>query len=146
MLHLCEHYSVSEADVASSPGMRDQVDGFCRAAYEYDFVRGLGVDETGHFSPSFLMGRGGFLAYLVDSTMNVRIILPVVPVECLDDLFRFLGCGRVVEIDQGFPVDDPFEDWKVFSYLVNIVRDGLLHRLASDSSDWKLSGEKARSD
>src|SRR5439155_14704554 len=77
MLHLCEHDTVAEADVRSSPGMSCKIDGLCCSAYE-DYLRRVpSVDELGDFSPGVFVRYGGFFAYPIDSSVDVGVVLVV---------------------------------------------------------------------
>src|SRR5207245_10748251 len=90
MLHLCEHDTVAEADVRSSPGMSCKIDGLCCSAYE-DYLRRVpSVDEVGDFSPGVFVRYGRFFAYPVDSSVDVGVVLVVESIQGLDDLNRFL--------------------------------------------------------
>ena len=46
--------------------------------------------------------------------MNIRVVLSIVSVDCFYDGLRFLGRGRVIEIDEWFSVDLACENWKIF--------------------------------
>src|SRR6266566_7297961 len=77
MLHLCEHDTVAEADVRSSPGMSCKIDGLRCSPYEDYLGRVLSVDELGDFSPGVFVRYGGFFAYPVDSSVDVGVVLVV---------------------------------------------------------------------
>src|SRR5207253_3760132 len=69
MLHLCEHDTVPEAYVCSSPGMGCEINRLGCSAHEDYLGRILSVDEMGDFSPGVFICYSRFFAYPVDSSV-----------------------------------------------------------------------------
>src|SRR6266446_6567563 len=101
-------------------------------------------------SPSFFVGYCRFLAYPVNSSVDVSVVMVVESVQRFDDLDWFLGGCSVVEINNGSPVDFALENWKLGSYPLYVVPASLLdrvdlgvalHGLSSDREDRNIVEE-----
>src|SRR5467141_312792 len=101
-------------------------------------------------SPSFFVGYCRFLAYPVNSSVDVSVVMVVESVQRFDDLDWFLGGCSVVEIDNWSPIDFALENWEVGSYPLHVVPAGFLrrvdlgvalHGLSSDREDLNIVGE-----
>src|SRR5581483_5161302 len=102
MFHLGDEDLVAWADARAAERGRNEVDGFRRAADEYDFARVGGVEEPPYAFARRIVGLGGFDAERVDAAMDVRVFLGVVPHQTIDDRLRLLRGRGVVEIDERF--------------------------------------------
>jgi len=71
------------------------------------------IDELPDLVPGFLKGLGGFYAKVMDTTVDVAVILLIIIADGPDDLNRLLrGCG-IIKIDQRPLVNGLGEDGEV---------------------------------
>lgn len=64
-------------------------------------------DGTLHLCATHLCGK------IMYAPVHIGVVLPVVVVQGLQDSFRLLGCGSVVQIDERLPVHLLVEDGEV---------------------------------
>ena len=100
VLHLGQYDRVAAADVASTPGVGDEVDRFGGIPDEHDLVRVGGVDQARRHGPGVLVGRGRSFRQLVYAAVDVGGVFGVVGVHCLDHGQRFLAGRGAVEVDE----------------------------------------------
>ena len=101
---------VALADILAAPALGDEIDAFGCATNEDDFLGARSVEETADFFAGGFVGVGGAGGEFVGGAMDVGIFVGVEVAEAVDDAFRFLRCGRVVEPDEGLAVDALLED------------------------------------
>ena len=104
MIHHCKNHFIARVNEHLSKRIRHQVNGFCCAACEDDFVLMFGVDVALHGS------AGGFMCFcsqvreVMCSAMDIAVIAGVIIHDRIDHRLRLLGCGGIVQVNQGLPV------------------------------------------
>src|SRR6185436_9875995 len=73
------------------------------------------VDEPPHSFTRRVVGVGGVHAEHVHATMNIRVLVAVVPNQAIDDALRLLRGRRVIQVHQRLSMNAPSQDWKVFA-------------------------------
>jgi len=86
-------------EVAKTPRVSDEVDGFCCAPDEDDFGRVFGVYEFGYGFATVFIQVCGFDAECMHGTVDVGVVLLVVICYSFDDLSWFLCGGSIIKID-----------------------------------------------
>ena len=110
VLHLGQQDAVAPVDVGPAPAVADQVDGLGDVAGEHDLPHAPGVDEAGHLLPGRLVGGGRLLGDLVDASVDVRVVAPVVVVQRRDHRLRLLRGVGAVQVDERMAVDLTLKD------------------------------------
>src|SRR5437867_2400237 len=100
MLHFGEQNFVAALEVRRAPGVCHEVNAFCGAARENDFVAAGSVNELRSAVPGCLESGGGAVAQLMNATMHIRVVMLVIIAERVDDRDRLLGGGSVIEINK----------------------------------------------
>ena len=113
VLHAGDDDLVAGLDRAAAETARHQVDAFGGAAGENDFLDAGRVQKGAHLFPRALVGGGGSLRQQVNAPVDVGVIAGVTPADGVDDRFRFLHRGGVVQIDQGLAVNPLMQDRKI---------------------------------
>ena len=104
VLHYGDQHFVLGFEVLDSPGVGYQVYGFGGAPDEYDLGGVFCFYEFGGGFAGVFVEFGCFHGEGVDRAVNVAIVVFVKVFFCFDDLFGFVGCGGVVEVDEGVSV------------------------------------------
>ena len=104
VLHDGEKHLVSRLQDVEPVPVGDSVQGRGRSAGEYDLVWRTGIDERRHPGPGSLVGIGGLDGKCMGTAVHVRVHRPVVVVDGIKHLHRFLSGGCRVEIHEGVPV------------------------------------------
>jgi hypothetical protein len=129
VLHVRDDHLVPFPEEGPAVGGGDQVDGLGGAPGEDDLVVAAGVDEAGDLLAPGLEAVGGPLAQVVQAPVDVGVIGLVGLAHGVDDLARFLGTGRVVEVDQRPPVDRLLQDREVGAHPFHVEgRHGVVAR------------------
>src|SRR5471030_1437924 len=118
MLEMRHDDLVALANVLHAPGLRDQVDAFCRAAHEDDLFRRCGANEAPNRVARTFVCIGRASRQCMRGTMNVRVLVRVEIRQAVDDRLRFLRRRGVVE---------PYELTSVHALLQNreVATDGV---------------------
>ncbi len=128
MLELRQDDGVSPPDVATSPGVGDEVDGLGGVADEDDLGRVRSADEVRHGLACTFVGRRGLLTDGVDAAMDVGAVAPLVGVHRLDDGAWLEGRGGAVEVREAAAGPElPLEDGEVATDDVSVEESGSVH-------------------
>src|SRR5471032_766537 len=120
MLEMRHDDLVALAHVLHAPGLRDQVDAFCRTAHEDDFLRRCSANEASHRIARTFVCVGRAPCQCVRGTMNVRVLMRVEIRQTVDDRLRFLRGRGIVEPDELSSVHTLSQNWEVTTNSVDI--------------------------
>ena len=128
MLHHAQHNLVACADVLKTKAGCDEIDRLRRRSGEDDLLVRGGVDEPSHCFSSRLIRLGRRIREIVQSAMDVRVLVLVSVRQAVYDLLRLLSRGRVVQIDKRLSIRALGEDREIRPYRFDIVSvEGRLH-------------------
>ncbi len=105
------------------------------------------AQEAAHTAAGGLEGLGGPAAQFVDAAVHVGTDVPVEVHLGFDDHRRFLGGGRIVQVDQGVPVHPLAQDGKVTPHRLQIEAGSLAHGAHSSApgNNWRSSRRRRSS-
>ena len=63
------------------------------------------IDEAGHGATGVLVGFGGHLAEVMNTPVDVAVLVKVIVAFAFDDTQWFLGGRRIVKVNQGLAID-----------------------------------------
>jgi hypothetical protein len=104
MLHLGDQNRIAGPEMRATPGARYEIDPFGRSASKNDRIRRSGSQVCGNRGPRFFVEFRGSSAQLVNSAVNIGMVLPIVPANFIDHAIRVLSRRGVVQIDQTMAV------------------------------------------
>ncbi len=133
-------YLVAGLDESAAIAVHHQIDALGGAAREDDFVLVFGVDEALRLVPCFFELRGGVLAQGMHRTMNIGVLLGLIPHQPVDHGLRHLAACGIVQIHQRLAVDMARKNREIRTYARHIQqvsdcilaanRGGLVHVLS----------------
>jgi hypothetical protein len=100
MLQDSYQHLVAGPERAPPPALGHQIDGLGRAPGEHDLRRARGAKKTRDLLACVVVGRGGPLAEVVQSTVDVGVLAGIEARDRVDHRSGLLTGGRIVEIDQ----------------------------------------------
>ena len=115
VLHCRHNDFVACLQKTAAIALRDQIDRFRGAAHKNNFLVGRRIDKSTNLFARRLIGRGGPLAEIVHTAMDVRILRAVVATERIDHLLGFLTGRAIVKIHQRLSMNFLFEYRKVLA-------------------------------
>ena len=113
VFELADDDFVAGPELAAAVARRDQVDAFGRAAGPDDLLGRWCVEKCRHTGPRRLEGPGRAIAQGVRRAVDIGIVLHVVAFDDVENSTRFLGGGRVVQVDQGLAANLLMQDRKL---------------------------------
>ena len=122
MLEVRDDDLVVLVDVASTPGLGNEVDALGGPAHEDDALGRRRIDERAHLRPRALVGVGRARGERVRGAMDVGIFALVEEREAVDHALRLLRRRGVVEPHERAPVDALVEDGEVAPDDVRVER------------------------
>jgi hypothetical protein len=122
MLHRGDDDLVAGADELAAVAVHHEVDAFGGAPDEDALTHVARVDKAFHLFTRAFVGRGRFLAQIMNAAMDVRVFLFEIDAAAVDDDLRYLRRGGVVEIDKGFAVDCLLQNRKVSANALDVPR------------------------
>lgn len=96
---------VSGADMLPPPALGNEVDRFRRSPQKDDFIGGCGVEKLANLIPRFLIRICRTGCQFMCGPVNIGIFVRVEIGQPIDDCLRFLCRCRIVQPDQGMPID-----------------------------------------
>ncbi len=124
VLHPRDQDLVAWLQVRARPALRDQVDRIGAPAREDDLAAVRRVDQALHLHAGAFVRLGRAFAQQMRRAMDVRVVVPVVVVQRVQDLPRLLRRVGVVEVDQRPAVHDLAEDGEVRPDLLDVEGRG----------------------
>jgi len=82
--------------------MRDEVNRFRRVAGKDHFARMFSVNEACNLGARIFVGVGRPFTERMNPPVNVGVVGPVIVIERLYHLRRFLGSGCVIQVNEWF--------------------------------------------
>src|SRR5262245_55862683 len=113
VLHRGDEDFLPHFDERPAVALGDEVDPLGGATNEDDLSIVRGVEKAGHLGAGTLKDLRGLLAQEVDPAMDIRVLRQVILSDRIEHVLRFLARGRVVEVDERFPVNLLLENGKV---------------------------------
>lgn len=120
MIHHCKNHFIARVYERFSKRIRHQVNGFRCAACEDDFVLEFGVDMALHGSAGTFMCFGRQVREVMCRTMDIAVIAGVIIHDCIDHHLRLLGCGGIVQVNQGLSVYPSVQNREIRADFLNI--------------------------
>src|SRR5262245_49470112 len=100
MLQFGEQNLVAGSEMSECPRIPDEVDAFRRTAGEDDFLSRSGVEKFRRALTSRFVSAGGTVAQLMDTAVDVGVVVLVVTDDGIENLPRLLAARRAVEVDE----------------------------------------------
>ena len=141
MLEMRDDDLVARTHVLQAERVRHEVDGLGGAAHEHDLLRRRRIDEARHLVAGSLVGIRRTGSQLVRRTVDVGVFVLIEVRQAIDDRFRLLRRGRVVEPDQRPAVHGLRQDRKIPPDGVDVERR--MRRLEARRSGRRL-GRRTR--
>src|SRR5581483_5542738 len=105
MLHGGDDNLIASSEERPAVALCDQINGLGRPADEDDLASLSGGEELSHRLPGALVGLRRHFAQRMDATMHIRVVRRIIPADRIDHDLRFLTRGRIVKVDERFPMD-----------------------------------------
>ena len=117
---------IAGLDLVQAIAVSDEVQRFRCILREDNFLGTRGIDEFRRAHAGILIDFRGLDGKRISPAMRIGIAAAVIPADCLDDLFRFLRRGTIIEISNLFPVHLHLEEREILQKFLCI-------------SHWKVS-------
>ena len=111
-----------------------EIDRLGRTARKNDLVDRTGIEKTAHILTRFLEFLGGFIGQGVKAPVHIGVGGTIDAGHALDDEFRLLGRGRIVQIDQRPAIDLALQDREFGADGVDVQGGGNLRLDGHDSA------------
>src|SRR3984893_6013145 len=130
VLHNGEHDLIARFDALAAERVGNKVDCLSRVAGEDDFFLARGVDESAYFFAGILLGLGRGVGEIMQSPMNIGVFGGVGVSHAIENGFRLLRRGGVIEVDERLAIYLKRQDRKVLPDardVISTVGQRLMH-------------------
>lgn len=122
MLHFRQENDVTRLEVFIAPGMGDEVDAVGGPGGEDDFSCFGGIKKLSAALSGRFVGKSSPHRKGVNAAVDVSVVALVIIYQSIDNTLRFLGRGRIIEVDERLAVNLLIKDREIGA---NILPGGI---------------------
>ena len=122
VFHSGDEHLVAGTKEAPAIALSDKVDGISGAPGEDHFVRCRSIDELSDLDSRCVKGGTGLATQMVHTTVNVGVLPAVEAENGVDDCYRLLCGGCIVEVDQRVTMYLLLQNGKILPDSVDVER------------------------
>ncbi len=123
MFHVGNQDFISGFQEITAPGICHQIDRFGGSLGKNDTSRGTGMNKPADFFPGLLIGISRLFTQDMNPPVDIRIIVPIIIDQLINDYLWFLRGGGVIKINQRLTgMDFPAQDGKILTDFFHIQR------------------------
>ena len=121
MFHRADQHFIARLHILPSVGPCNEIDTFRGSPHKDDFTDIRCVNEPSNLFACVLVGLRRYLAEIVESAVDIRVLHPVVTVKSIEDGKGLLAGRGIIEVDQRLAPNPAVKKGKIGSKTMDIT-------------------------